>query len=134
MKRTLALCLVLIACGTPQENCIARNTRDLRIVDRLIAETETNLSRGYGMESVTISHQVWVDCTPRPMPPPPDGTPPPPPPRRMCWEDRDETVQRPVAIDLAAERRKLEGLKVKRRDLARQAAPVIAQCQAQYPE
>ena len=42
--------------------------------------------------------------------------------------------QRPKAIDLNEEARKLDSLKAKRKQLARQAEAVIAQCKAQYPE
>ena len=37
MKRLMLLpVLFLAACGTPQEQCISANTRDLQVVDRLI--------------------------------------------------------------------------------------------------
>ena len=129
------LALILAACGTPQEQCIARETRDLRVVDRLIAEAEGNLKRGYAFEDVTISKTVWVTCTPLPVPPPVEGAPPPPPvPPRLCLEDRDETITRPVAIDLAAEQSKLSGLKTKRKTLAIAGDRSIAACQKAYPE
>ena len=55
MKRLTFLALAaLAACGTPQEQCINRNTRDLRTVDRLIAEAEGNLQRGYAYETITV--------------------------------------------------------------------------------
>jgi hypothetical protein len=44
------------------------------------------------------------------------------------------TTQRPKAIDLNAEARKLDSLRVKRKQLARQAESVVAQCKALYPE
>ncbi|MBD3765401.1 MAG: hypothetical protein IE927_11935, partial [Rhodobacterales bacterium] len=70
--------IALAACGTPREQCIARETRDLRTVDRLIAETEENLRRGYALEERTIWVQVWEYCDPLPPRPPKDGKPPPP--------------------------------------------------------
>ncbi len=130
MKSLRFLPLILIAaCGTPQEQCINRNTRDLRTVDRLIAETKGNLDRGYAYEQITISTPTWVYCD---APPVAEGQPRPQP--RMCLDDIEETVTRPKAIDLADEARKLEGLQTKRRQLARAAESVIAQCKAQYPE
>lgn len=132
---SVPLCFVLAACGTPQEQCIARETRDLRVVDRLIVEAEGNLKRGYAYEDVVISNTVWVTCTPLPVPPPADGAPPPEPPRpRLCLEDKEETVTRPVAIDLAAEQSKLSGLKAKRKQLALAADRTIAACRKAYPE
>jgi hypothetical protein len=130
MKRLLFLMLgTLAACGTPQEQCISRNTRDLRTVDRLIAETEGNLDRGYAFETITVYEDYWTYCD---QPKPPEGEPVPPP--RLCLEERPVTVERAKAIDLRAEAAKLESLKVKRRDLARRAEAVVAQCKAEYPE
>ena len=81
MKRLTFLTLAaLAACGTPQEQCISCNTRDLRTVDRLIAESEGNLQRGYAYESVTVYEDYWTHC---PMPRPPAGEPPPKPRTRI---------------------------------------------------
>ncbi len=130
MKRLTFLTLAaLAACGTPQEQCISRNTRDLRTVDRLIAESEGNLKRGYAYETVTVYEDYWRAC---PRPRPVEGQPPPTP--RMCLDERPVTEQRPKAIDLNEEARKLASLKEKRTSLARQAAKVIAACKAEYPE
>jgi hypothetical protein len=131
----LPLCLALVACGTPQEQCIARETRDLRIINRLIAETEGNLQRGYAFEEITISRPVWVQCAPLPVRPAVEGQPAPPPqtPRR-CLDDEEETVTRPKAIDLSAEQSKLNGLKAKRKQLSAAAERSIAACRKAYPE
>jgi hypothetical protein len=129
MKRFCLVALgLLVACGTPQEQCIARNTRDLRVVDRLIAETQGNLKRGYAIETVTVSEDYWGYCEQVPLP----DQPPLPP--RLCLKDRDRTVERAKAIDLAEEGRKLDSLTQKRAELAAQAKPVIAQCKAEHAE
>lgn len=129
------LLLALAACGTPQEQCISRNTRDLRTVESLIAQSEKNLARGYALEDRTEWQPDWVPCGP---PPPPrigpDGKPRPSGPPRMCWDERPVTVTRPVSIDLNAETRKLASLKQKRAELSRQAQSVVRQCKALYPE
>jgi hypothetical protein len=130
MKRLLLLTLAtLAACGTPQEQCINRNTRDLRTVDRLIAESEGNLQRGYAFETVTIYEDYWTYCE---RPAPAEGEPAQPP--RLCLDERAVTEKRAKAIDLNDEARKLDSLRAKRQQLARQAEAVIAQCKAQYPE
>jgi len=130
MKRiALPVLAFLTACGTPQEQCISYNTRDLRVVDRLIAEVEGNLDRGYAIETVTITREYWTLCHPGPGV---EGEPARSPER--CLVDRDYDVERPKAIDLAAEAQKLEGLRQKRAELARNAQAVIAECQAKYPE
>lgn len=125
----LSALLFLTACGTPQEQCLNRNTRDLRTVDRLITETQGNLDRGYAYEDITVYRDVWVYCD---RPAVPEGQPAPPP--RMCLDEQAETVTRPKAIDLAAEATKLAGLVAKRRQLARAAEPAIARCKAEFPE
>jgi hypothetical protein len=130
MKRLTFLALAaLVGCGTPQEQCISRNTRDLRTFDRLIAETEGNLARGYAFETITVYEDYWVTC---PMPAPAEGQPPPKP--RLCLDERPVTERRPKSIDLNEEARKLDSLKTKRKQLARQAEAVIASCKSQYPE
>ena len=130
MRRLVFLTLAtLAACGTPQEQCISQNTRDLRTVDRLIKESEGNLARGYAFETVTVYKDEWVYCPQRPVA---EGQPVPPP--RLCLDERPVTEQRPKAIDLNEEARKLASLKEKRKSLARQAEKVIAACKAQYPE
>lgn len=131
----LTFCTVLVACGTPQQQCINRETRDLRVVDRLIVEAEGNLKRGYAYEDVVISRTVLVTYPPLPVPPPVDGAPPPEPAKpRISLEDRDETITRPVAIDLAAEQSKLSGLKTKHIELAAAGVRSITACRNAYPE
>lgn len=127
-RPALAAFLFLAACGTPQQQCIARNTRDLRVVDRLILETRANLNRGYALEDVTVYAPQWVRCRPRPTAENPDPAP------EMCWDDVPETITRPRAIDLGAEASKLEGLVAKRRQLAIAAESVVAQCKVLHPE
>lgn len=132
---SLSACILLVACGTPQEQCIARETRDLRVVDRLIVEAQGNLKRGYAFEDVVVSRTIWVTCDPLPVPPAVDGAPPTEPAKpRLCLEDRDETITKPVSIDLAAEQSKLTGLQAKRKQLSLAADRSIAACRKAYPE
>lgn len=128
----IALVALLAACGTPQERCIARETRDLRILDRLIDETEGNLARGYAIEEYTVEITVVGQCAVHGRIGP-DGTREP---TRFepCFDEREITRTRPKAIDLGLERQKLASLQVKRRDLARAAAAAIAACKAEFPE
>jgi hypothetical protein len=124
-----AACLmVLVACGTPQEQCIARETRDLRVMDGLIADTEGNIARGYAIETYTETVTFWGTCQTRVV----DGTTVTLQPQ-MCLRDREERRTRNVAIDLNDERRKLDSMRAKRRDLARAAEGAITACKAAYP-
>lgn len=120
--------LFLAACGTPQEQCIGANTRDLQVVNRLIRDAEGNLARGYGYETVTEYEPQWIDCTPRPTATNPE------PAREMCFDRVPVTVRKEVALDLNAEAAKLKSLKAKRASLAKSAESVIAQCKAKFPE
>lgn len=129
MKRLILTPLLLLAaCGTPQEQCISANTRDLRVVERLIRETEGNLARGYGYETVTEYETDWIDCTPAPTEANPMPT------HEMCFERVPVSVRKEVALDLNAEAAKLESLQAKHAALSRAAESVIAQCRAKYPE
>lgn len=131
----LPLILALAACATPQEQCINRATRDLRVVEGLIAQLQIDVDRGYRMVSHEYTVTRWVPCgLPPPPPTAPGAKPPPPPPPRMCLRDLTRVVQRPEAIDIAAETRKLAQLKLKRRELTRAAGPAVAACKAAYPE
>ncbi|MFC2969875.1 hypothetical protein [Acidimangrovimonas pyrenivorans] len=132
----LVLAVGLAACGTPQERCIDRATRDLRVVSGLIDQLQVDIDRGYRMVPHQVTFTRWVPChyPPPPLPPKPGVKPPPPPPPRMCLEDFTHTVRRPRAIDIAAEKRKLKQLRVKRVELQRRAEAEIAACKARYPE
>lgn len=120
--------LILSACATPQEQCIGAATRDMRVVDRLIAESQATLSRGYAIEEKTIFRTQWVNCAPRPTKENPRPEP------QLCLDDVPETVQQAVAVDLQAEAKTLAGLKAKRAKQAKAAALAVKSCQAQYPE
>lgn len=130
MQRSLLLLpvVLLTACGTPQERCISRETRDLRVVENLIVDTRRNLERGYAMEEYTVIVPEWEQCEQRFDK---DGKPLPP---RMCLENREETRTRPMAIDLNAESAKLESLLAKRDQQRRESAARVESCRQLYPE
>jgi hypothetical protein len=131
MRRSLLLLpLILTACGTPQERCIKQQTRDLRTVNSLIDDTRGNLDRGYGIEEYTVTTLEWQPCDTQP-PPDENGNPRP---VAMCFEDIPVTRTRPVALDLGAERAKLDSMLAKRDQLEAEAAPRVAQCRALHPE
>jgi hypothetical protein len=129
---TLALCSLVAACGTPQERCIARETRDVRVLDRLIAESDGNLRRGYALEEVVTYRDRWVQCPATTLPAPAEGQPAQAP--RLCLDEVRETVTRPKSIDLKAEAQKLASMREKRSATLRAAQPALAQCKAQFPQ
>ncbi len=124
--------LLLIACGTPQERCISTATRDLRILNGLIEDSRANLSRGFAYEEYTVRRSRWVHCD-GPLVVDSEGRLVSGHPH-MCLDDYTDTVRRPVAINLADERRKLDSMLVKQRELSRVAAAQIESCKARFPQ
>ncbi len=120
----LGAVLTLAACATPLERCIASAERELRTVERLIAQTEANIERGYAVETRTDVRTRMVFCD---WPDRPAGAP-----LRMC--PVNEQVQRrvPVAIDREAERGKLATLRERRAELAQPTAMAVQRCRAQH--
>ncbi|MEZ5687039.1 MAG: hypothetical protein R3D78_14655 [Paracoccaceae bacterium] len=133
MRARLALfaLIALAACGTPQEQCINRESRELRTVERLIAEVEGNLARGYAYEEYEVPVRDWDPCGVREITLP-DGTVKHK--TVMCLETRWETRERKVAIDPEAEKRKLAGLQAKRKELLPKVDAAITACKQAYPE
>ncbi|MEI4471031.1 hypothetical protein [Frigidibacter sp. MR17.24] len=129
----LALPLILAACATPQERCIGRVTRDLDTLDRLIAETRANVSRGFGYETYQTTRTRWVQCWDRDVVRGRDGRREVISVPRMCLDDYVDTVERPVAIDIGSEQRKLDEMVKKRAELAKRSAAGVQACRVQYP-
>ncbi len=118
--------LALAACETPRESCINEGARQLSIVEGLIRETRGNLDRGYAIEREQEVEVVRDFCRVRDE----DGD------VDLVRCDRTEVdeVSRPVAIDLAQERVKLEQLLERRDRLAAQQSGRVRACVAAYPE
>lgn len=122
--------LLVAACGTPQEQCISRNTREYRTVANLLAEVEANLARGYAWAERTVTRTEWDDC--------PyvirdkDGNS-----RivnRSCMREVADTERYRVPIDPAAETRKRDNLTARKQALMPNAAAAVKACKAAYPE
>ena len=128
MRPTLMILpfLVLAACATPREHCISQATRDLRVLNSLIAETHGNLARGYAIEEQqeirTIRHTCRGENS--------DGTTF----RYSCDETETFTTNRPVAIDLNVEGAKLSSLIERRNQQQTTSDQVVLQCIAAHPE
>jgi len=114
--------LMLAACATPEQACIKRATKELAVIDRLIAETEENLARGYAIRHESEPALRLVLCTS------PDEH------FHFCTRSDTRTVKKPVAIDPVSERRKLDALRHKRQEALRRARTGIRACKARYGE
>jgi len=134
----LAIALVLVAglaaCATPRQRCLAAAGGDLRVVDRLIAQTERDLARGYGIvEETYLASSVGV-CLGTGVTSVGSfgggvgvtigtGT-------TLCDRVETRSRARPVALDTAAERRKLADLRATRARLSAEADARAAACPA----
>lgn len=119
MSKRLIACAalgLLVACASPQERCIANASKDLRVVDGLIAELRLNISRGYAIETEQFTVTDSRICRDS------DGK------AHVCTSERVKTTSSPVAIDLNAERAKLASLEEKRRELAARTQRELAAC------
>lgn len=115
--RPLFLLFLLAACAsTPAARCAGPETRELRTVERLIAETRLRLDRGYEFARQDSGARVNV-----------------------CLGGYESNVgvsfctdpgsrSRPVAIDTAAEERKLAALEARRQALQARIAALTAAC------
>ena len=117
---TLTL-LILAACTTPQQACINKATKNLKVIDNLIAQTNDNLARGYAVKSEPHTTFGLNLCAS-----PNDHV-------LFCTEPEVVLRDKPVAIDPRTERRKLAALKTKRSALLRQAKQEIRACQSAHP-
>ena len=127
-QRAIALpaLLILAACATPREACIAGANRDGRVLNTLINETQANLNRGYAISEREELRVRSAICEGEAE----DGTAF----EFECEETDTVTVRDPVAIDLVAERAKLESLIERQRQNQINAQAVIQQCIAVHPE
>ena len=117
---------VLAACATPREQCINDATRDSRVLTRLVNETQANIARGYALEEVQEVRTVRSTCRGRN----PDGSIF----TFACEETDTVTRTQPVAIDLNAERAKLQSLNERLAQIRANTDQSVAQCLATYPE
>lgn len=113
---------LLVACGTPQEQCINGVTKDLRTIAGLRQETAANIARGYAIDVSYVPYTTYETCYYA------NGR------RYGCPRTYTRKVTQPRTIDVSEEARKLKGLEQKQAALEKQAAPYIAQCKTQYPE
>lgn len=122
---TLALLPLLAACATPQEACLADVNRDQRVLNALVVETRGNLDRGFAIKSEQRFREVNDICKSRL----PDGTEI----RTACKRTEVRDIDVPVAIDLNAERAKLESLEERQLQMQVNAEAARRQCIAANP-
>lgn len=118
--------ILLTACATPREACLDEVNREVRILDKLISETQANLTRGFAVEERQEVRTRRTFCTGKNE----DGSTF----RFRCEETDTVTRTTPVAIDLNAERAKLTSLEQRQMQNISNAQAGIAQCLTRFPE
>lgn len=120
-RYTLPLLLVLAACASPREKCIINSAKDLRMLDALIAEQQQIVNRGFRVDEQLVANNSVRFCA--------GGG------RvvsmQLCNSQSLKTRERPVAVDIPTEQRKLQQLLSRRDALASQTARAQAMCPAQ---
>ena len=121
-KLFLSFPLLLAACASPYEVCVHRAQKDVRVLDGLIEKSQGNIRRGYGIRS-----EEYFETE-----------------KQVCGKQGDKvfycdvavpkTRDVPVAIDLAAEKAKLQSLIKTRAQKLRAANNAAAQCRLRHPE
>ena len=128
---TLALLPLLVAaCGTPQERCIGKHTREYRNVSNLLQQVEANLERGYAWEERQVVRDRLTHC--RDYYRDSDGNTHVT--TRPCWRDYVDIERYRVPIDPAAEQRKRDGLAARKAELQGTANAYVQACKKAFPE
>jgi len=116
----LAALGTLAACADPRGACVEDAMRDVRVLEDLIAETERNIDRGYAMQAEpTVRTAVSLCVSPTN-------------PLGVCTTTRSDVRDRPVTIDLAAERRKLRQLREREAVLRERARLEVMACETRF--
>ncbi len=117
----LPLAVMLSACADKRGDCIDDALKDVRVLEKLIEETETNIRRGYATQAEPSVKTGVSFCLS------------PSNPLGICTTTETEINERPVAIDALAEQRKLRQLKQRETELRQKAQLEVMACEARYP-
>ncbi|MGR3291644.1 MAG: hypothetical protein ACU0C9_10685, partial [Paracoccaceae bacterium] len=118
----LIVLLPLVACATPQQQCIANAGKDIRVLSGLINTTQANINRGYGLRTEEFLENENQLCGVV------NGE------KVYCSVAVANSREVPVALDLTAEAAKLNSLLQKRGQLSSRTNAVIAECRLHFPE
>ena len=111
----LAALALLAACATPRERCEAEAVRDLRVVDRLIAENRAILERGYAIETERTVRPRMTFCRIGDQ-------------SEICWVDDVRTSTRPAAVNLTEVQATLASLVENRGRIETRARAALEAC------
>lgn len=111
----------LSGCIDEYENCVRSSSKDLNIVNELIANSQAILERGYDFETLIATEIEEVICLTE------LGE------QATCLVEVGTTYTAPVAVDLDAERRKLAQLLEQRKVLQARVKAASEYCREKYP-
>lgn len=125
MKKLLILpIMMLAACADPRASCLNDATKDLRIVQALIADTEATIARGYAIQTETRTVIYTNFCV---------GTGNKSGGFTFCNYPYPVTTKTPVAVDLNAEKAKLRSLRDKEVELRSDSLLAQQRCELEFP-
>ena len=113
--KLLLLPLPLLGCISAEESCVRSATAEYRVIDALYEETQANIERGYGLETVDDVVNRLVPCVK-------NGK------RGFCQEPTLRKRQEAVAINVEDERRILSQLQITRAKAGREADRAVSEC------
>lgn len=116
---------VLAACADPRDICINEATRDTRVLNALISQTEGTLDRGYALVEKQDVRTVHNRCQGENS----DGITI----TYLCDDITTVTTLVPSAVNLDDERDKLRTLKERLVQSQAASNQAVAQCIAQHP-
>lgn len=110
--------LVSACTDAARDQCLRAAVAEVRTIDRLVADTEAGLARGYGIDRETVPYLERRRCA--------DGG-------GTCLYTETEIVTTPKTIDPASETRRLALLRERRAAAVPRALDHIAGCKERYP-
>lgn len=118
----LVLLLALGACATPQQQCIAKATVELRSLQSQIRTTEATIARGYAIHKQSVPYRNPQICYDRQKKP------------YVCSHTRFHRIEVPVTVNIGAEKAKLAALKAQLSTAQTKAAKGTQACRQTYRE
>jgi len=119
----VASALILTGCATPQQQCIAGATAEVRFLEEELVERRVNIARGYAIRRETRAEMLPQFCYS-----------PVTRMRVMCMEPVHTVHESRRPINVADEQERIAQLEralARERQLAEQS---VNQCRAQFPE
>ena len=113
---------LIAACATPQEQCINTASNEVRSIRSGISTAQGNIARGYAIHRSQQAYEAPDICYDKNSK------------SYRCFHTQYRTIETPVSINLAEERRKLANLKKRLPAAMRQMNAGVANCRVLYPE